>query len=65
MADPNLFRKIGDLAAATDAQDEVDDDDVRLTENPTFDHTEGDEREVQQIESLCMNCHENVSVIEA
>jgi hypothetical protein len=57
----NLFRPIGDIAVNTDAQPEVDDNDARLQDDqPQFELGEGEEREVQQIESLCMECGEQV-----
>ena len=56
----NLFKSIGQLAQDTDARPEVDDDDVRLEEGGEF--QEGGEREVEQVESLCMECHEQVRV---
>lgn len=61
MSDPSLFRPIGDLVDATNALPDVPDDDVRLQEGKVHEVAEGEEREVQQIESLCMNCHEQVS----
>lgn len=47
----NLFPKIGDIASSADNiehkhETEVDD---------------GDEKVIQEIESLCMKCHEQVS----
>jgi hypothetical protein len=58
MAAENLFKPIGDLAQQTDAQPEVADDDANLHDDGAFDN---EEREVQQTESLCMECHEQVS----
>lgn len=54
----NLFKPIGQLAQDTDARPEVDDDDARLQEGGDF--QEGNEREVEQVESLCMECHQQV-----
>ena len=54
----NLFKPIGQLAQDTDARPEVDDDDARLQEGGEF--QEGNEREVEQVESLCMECHQQV-----
>ncbi len=55
----DLFRPIGDIANNTNAQPEVDDNDSRLQDDQ-FELKEGEEREVQQIESLCMECGEQV-----
>lgn len=55
----NLFKSIGQLAQDANARPEVDDDDVRLEDGGEF--QEGNEREVEQVESLCMECHEQVS----
>lgn len=59
----NLFPSMGDVASRTEALPDVQDDDKRLAHDaPTLEHQdEGEEREVQEIESLCMRCHENVS----
>lgn len=51
----NLFPTLGDVAARTDALNEVDDDNINGVQ------AEGQEREMQEIESLCMRCHEQVS----
>lgn len=57
----NLFPTMGEVASRTDALPDVDDDTARDTENvPRFEQEEGEEREMQEIESLCMRCHENV-----
>lgn len=58
----NLFPSMGDIASRTDALREVEDDDKRLAHDaPTLaEQEEGEEREVQEIESLCMRCHEQV-----
>ena len=60
MTEPtNLFKSIGEIAQDTEARPEVDDDDVRLQEGGDF--HQGNEQEVEQTESLCMECHEQVS----
>lgn len=58
----SLFPSLGDVASRTEALPDVQDDDKRLAHDaPTLEHQEeGEEREVQEIESLCMRCHENV-----
>jgi zinc finger protein len=58
MAPPdNLFPSIGTLAQQADSSaDQVDLDDT--TDTPSKDD---DDRVVQEIESLCMNCEEQVS----
>ncbi len=60
----NLFPTLGEIAQKTEALRDVDDNDVRLNENagPLIDQEEGEEREMQEIESLCMRCHEQVSL---
>lgn len=59
----NLFPSMGDIASRTNALADVEDDDKRLAHDaPTLEQQEdGEEREVQEIESLCMRCHEQVS----
>jgi zinc finger protein len=59
----NLFPSMGDIASRTEALPSVEDDDKRLAHDaPINDQQEdGEEREVQEIESLCMRCHEQVS----
>jgi zinc finger protein len=59
----NLFPTLGDVASRTDALADVDNDDARLREGapPLVEQEEGEEREMQEIESLCMRCHEQVS----
>lgn len=59
----SLFPTMGEVAKRTDALADVDDDDVRLREGapPLVEQEEGAEREMQEIESLCMRCHEQVS----
>ena len=61
----NLFPSLGDVASRTNALANVEDDDKRLAHDaPTLEEQEdGEEREVQEIESLCMRCHEQVSWI--
>ena len=60
MTEPNnLFKPIGEIAQDTEARPEVDDDDVRLQEGGDF--QQGNEQEVEQTESLCMECHEQAS----
>lgn len=55
----NLFKPIGEIATQTDAQPEVEDDEAaRAEQQPRFELEDGEEREVQQIESLCMECGE-------
>ena len=58
----NLFPTLGEVASRTDALADVDDDDARLKEDapPLVEQEEGEEREMQEIESLCMRCHEQV-----
>jgi zinc finger protein len=60
----NLFPSLGDIASRTNALANVEDDDKRLAHDaPTLEEQEdGEEREVQEIESLCMRCHEQVSL---
>jgi hypothetical protein len=60
----NLFPSMGDIASRTNALRDVEDDDKRLAHDaPTLEEQEeGEEREVQEIESLCMRCHEQVSI---
>ena len=57
-----LFPTMGEVASRTDGLAEIDDDDVRLREDapPLLEQEEGEEREMQEIESLCMRCHEQV-----
>lgn len=58
----NLFPSLGDIASRTDALKEVDDDDARLAEGAPgqYEQQEGEEKEMQEIESMCMRCHDNV-----
>lgn len=58
----NLFPTLGEVASRTDALKDVEDDDERLKEGakPREEQEEGDEREMHEIESLCMRCHEQV-----
>jgi zinc finger protein len=58
----NLFPTLGDIATRTDALKEVDDNDARLAEDAPgqFEQEEGEEKEMQEIESMCMRCHDNV-----
>jgi len=57
MAPDNLFPSIGTLAQQADSStDQVDLNDT--TNEPPNDD---DDRVVQQVESLCMNCDEQVS----
>jgi zinc finger protein len=61
MSSNELFKPIGEIASQTDALPEVPDDDVRLQDDGAQpDFQDGEEREVQQIESLCMECGEQV-----
>lgn len=59
----NLFPSMADVASRTGALRDVEDNDKRLEHDAPalVDQEEGEEREVQEIESLCMRCHENVS----
>lgn len=58
----NLFPTLGEVASKTDAMAEVPDDDERLQEDAKPRELEdGEERETQEMESLCMRCHEQVS----
>ena len=59
----NFFPTLGEVAARTDALREVDDDDARLqADAPALvDQEEGEERAMQEIESLCMRCHKQAS----
>lgn len=61
----SLFPSMADVASRTEALPSVEDDDKRLAHDaPVLDQQEeGEEREVQEIESLCMRCHENVSPV--
>jgi zinc finger protein len=53
---------MGEIASRTDALRDVEDDDARLADGAKLlEQEEGDEREMQEIESLCMRCHEQVS----
>ena len=66
MAEPpreNLFPTVGDIASRTEALPEPEDDDIRLGEHAParVEQEEGEEREMQEVESLCMRCHEQVS----
>ncbi|GFZ43933.1 Zinc finger protein ZPR1 [Saitozyma sp. JCM 24511] len=56
----NLFPTLGEIASRTDALPEIADDDARLREDapPLVEQGEGEEREMQEVESLCMRCHE-------
>lgn len=58
----NLFPTLGEVASRTDALKDVEDDDERLKEGAKAreEQEEGDEREMHEIESLCMRCHEQV-----
>lgn len=61
----NLFPTMGEVASRTNALADVDDDDLRLQEDapPLLEQEEGAEREMQEIESLCMRCHEQASLL--
>ena len=50
MATENLFPKIGELATKTDEETKVDEGAG----------DENEEKVIQEIDSLCMNCHEQV-----
>ena len=58
----NLFPSLGDIAQRTDAMKDVDDNDARLAEDAPgqYEQQEGEEKEMQEIESMCMRCHDNV-----
>lgn len=59
----NLFPSLGEIATRTDALRDVEDNDVRLNEGggALINQEEGEERGMQEVESLCMRCHEQVS----
>jgi zinc finger protein len=59
-----LFPTMGEIASRTNALRDVEDDDVRLNEGggALVDQEEGEERGMQEVESLCMRCHEQVSL---
>lgn len=59
----NLFPTMGEIATRTDALKDVEDDDARLNERAgaLIDQEEGEERGMQEMDSLCMRCHEQVS----
>lgn len=59
----NLFPTLSEVASRTDALRDVEDDDVRLNDNAPalVDQEEGEEREMHEVESFCMRCHDNVS----
>ncbi|KAL7421876.1 nucleolar zinc-finger protein [Cryptotrichosporon argae] len=58
---PPLFPSLAEVAARTEALPDVADDDARLDEDRAalVEQAEGEEREMQEIESMCMRCHEN------
>jgi len=56
MAPENLFPSIGTLAQQADSQADVNEDNGRTGTPPK----EDDDRVVQEIESLCVNCEEQV-----
>jgi len=56
----NFFPTLGEVASRTDARAEVADDDTRFDESGKAREGEDDE-DMQEIESLCMRCHEQVS----
>jgi zinc finger protein len=57
----NLFPTLSEVAARTDALETVADDDARLNENAPalVEQEEGQEREMHEVESMCMRCHDN------
>ena len=63
----NLFPTLGEVASRTDALRDVEDDDARLRDGAPalVDQEEGEEREMHEIESLCMRCHEQVGLAHA
>jgi zinc finger protein len=59
MVQDNLFPSIGTLAQQADSQLDSIAENVRLATPPK----EDDDRVVEEIESLCMNCEEQVGTI--
>ena len=61
----NLFPTMGEIATRTNALRDVEDDDARLGDKSgaLVDQEEGEEREMQEMDSLCMRCHDQVSLI--
>lgn len=60
----SLFPTISEIATRTDALRDVEDNDVRLGDERSgalVDQEEGEERGMQEMDSLCMRCHEQVS----
>ena len=59
----NMFPTLGDVVSRTDALRDIDDDDKRLRDDAPAreEEEEGEEREMREVESLCMRCHEQVS----
>ena len=57
MAPDNLFPSIGTLAQQTDSSA----DPVHLDNTTDASSKDDDDRVVQEVESLCMNCEEQVS----
>jgi hypothetical protein len=58
----SLFPTLSEVASRTDALREVEDDDARIQEGvgALIDQEEGEEREMHEIESLCMRCQDQV-----
>ena len=61
----NLFPTMGDIASRTDALPEPEDDDARLRDDAParIEQEDGEVREMQEVESLCMRCHKQVRVV--
>ena len=59
----NLFPTMGEIATRTDALRDVEDNDARLDDRQgaLVDQEEGEERGMQEMDSLCMRCHDQVS----
>ncbi|KAJ7630376.1 zf-ZPR1-domain-containing protein [Roridomyces roridus] len=58
MADPTLFPSIGSVADQTDLLKDRPDSPVEPTGESATDDAETEEKVVQEIDSLCMECHE-------
>lgn len=60
MASETLFKSIGDVASNINAQTDRPEDGQPRQENVAMGF-EDENREVQEVESLCMECGKNVS----
>lgn len=60
MASENLFKSIGDVASNINAQTDRPEDGQPRQENVAMGF-EDENREVQEVESMCMECGKNVS----